>query len=200
MFSKKQNGFTIVEVIVSLSIFSIITSLFVVYIYRSYQSYHLFTNSSTTQEEARRVLNIMVKELRSAKESDNGDFPLAEVNPYSLTFYANIDSEEDTEKVRYFLQGTDLKKNVIKPSGDTYLGPGTESTICHNVINTTDIFKYYDKNYTGSEDPLGSPVDLNDVTFIKISLMIDDNPSEPPAAQEFESAASLRNLKTNLSE
>jgi len=200
MIFKQKNGFSVLEAVVTVFIFSIITGIFVVYIVRSYESYYLLSNSSKIQEKARQSLYNLSKEIRSAKQGEHEEFPIAEASEQSLIFYSNIDSLPDIEKVSYSLEGSNLKKNIIKPSGGTYLGPGHETIFLSNVINSGPIFNYFDKDYNGSGSPLNFPVDINEVTYIEISLSIDDDTEEPPGPQEFKTGICLRNLKTNLDE
>jgi hypothetical protein len=53
--------------------------------------------------EARRGIETMVKEIREAREGENGAYPLEFAGDKELIFYSDIDNDGETERVRYFL-------------------------------------------------------------------------------------------------
>ena len=120
----------------------------------------------------------------------------------SFTFYSNVDDDSFKERVRYFLDGTTLKKGIIKPSGTplTY-NPADEavSELIHGVANaTTSIFSYYDKNYDGTNQALIEPIDIATVRLVKITIVTDKDPQTPPGPMTLTTQISIRNLKDNL--
>jgi len=160
------------------------------------------SESLRAQEEARKAFKVITEETRPLSPSSLGAYAIAEASPSSFIFYSNIDSDPLKERVRYFLDGTVLKRGIIKPSGDPLsYNPDDETTseIIHNVANdTTPLFSYYDSDYDGTTPPLGEPVNVSSVRLVKITVLIDKNPSQPPAAITMATQVSMRNLKDNL--
>lgn len=99
----KLQSFTLLETIIAIAIFVIImtgTSLAIIAAYRSYG--YNFAQANAI-DEARRGVELMVKEIREAKPGDDGSFPIAKAEDKEFIFYSDIDQDEQTERVRYFL-------------------------------------------------------------------------------------------------
>jgi type II secretory pathway pseudopilin PulG len=160
-------------------------------------------DSISGAQDARSVLRTMAREIRSASPSSLGTYTISEASPQTFIFYSDIDDDGLKERVRYFLDDTDLKKGVIKPSGNPMVyDPGTEkivSLLVRNVRNgAQNVFDYYDTNYDGTTDSLPTPADIIAVRLVKITVIIDADVNRAPVAKTFESQVSLRNLKDNL--
>lgn len=203
MINNKKNkliyGFTIVETLFGISIFILIV-LAVTLFSRNVWVYNSSISSSLTNANAgREAIKKISHEIRTASPSNIGTYPISLANSSSFTFYSDIDGDGLKEKVRYFFSGNILKKGIIKPTGSPLNYNGTEvlSTVMSNVINTS-IFEYYDKNYSGTENPLSSPVDISSIRLVKITITVDEDPNRPPSAMTFSTQISMRNLKDNL--
>ena len=198
-----SRGLTIIEVTIVLGISSIILIALMRFLASGYPlSRAVFAQASAT-ETARPQLKRITFALREARESDAGGYPLVAVEPQRLVFYADIDDDDATERVRYELTGTTLVRGIIKPVGDplTY-PPGQEqvATVAAHVRNGADpVFVYYSGDYPADTDPL-TAADLNEVKYIQFRLLIDANTAADPAPLELISQVALRNLKTNLAE
>lgn len=197
-----KSGFSVTEVLVSIFILSLIG--LAVYSFQKdvFSLNRVISDSLTAQDEARRALKSMSAEIRTASPSSLGSYALVQTVTSSFTFYSNIDEDSFKERVRYFLDGTTLKKGVIKLSGAplTY-NPANESVIelIHDVANTTtSIFSYYDTNYDGTTQPLAEPIDIATVRLVKITIVIDKDPQVPPGPLTLSTQISMRNLKDNL--
>ncbi|MEK9201667.1 MAG: hypothetical protein AAB944_01715, partial [Patescibacteria group bacterium] len=106
------------------------------------------------------------------------------------------------ERVRYFLSGTDLRKGVIKPSGNPLqYNPASEtfSTLARDVRNGgQNLFDYYDANYDGTTAALTQPVSVSVVRLVKVTVIIDADINRAPSPKTFMTQVSFRNLKDNL--
>jgi len=204
-FKNHQNsksGFTIIEVLVSIFILTLIVS--VVYSFQKdvFSLNRIISDSLVAQEEARRNLKTMTAEIRTASPSSLGAYAIAQTATSSFIFYSNIDGDSFKERVRYFLDGTTLKKGIIKPSGAPLAyNPANETIIdlAHDVANTTtSIFSYYDTNYDGTTQPLAEPINVSVVRLVKITIVIDHDPLVSPGHITLTTQISIRNLKDNL--
>lgn len=155
------------------------------------------------QTSARRILKTIVKELREASPSSLGAYPVAVAATSTITFFSNIDGDTVKEQVRYFIQGKDFKKGVIKPTGSPLVyNPGVEqvTTLVKDVSNSTStpIFEYFDSTYTGTSTPLAQPVQVTRVRLVRITFKIEKDPYKAPNVITVISQVFLRNLKDNL--
>ncbi len=198
---KLSAGFSMMEAIVVISVFSIIMVALVsitIYFYRvnAYSIEQAFAVNS-----ARKGIEIMVEDIREATYSDEGAYPIIEVDAYSLTMYSDIDHDLNIERIRFFIEEDTFKRGTLKSSGDplTY-NPvneviGVVSTDVRNIDQTTSIFRYYDD--TGGEI-LNYDLNITNIAFIKVNLIVNINPNKLPNEFMLQSSATLRNLKTNL--
>jgi len=194
-------GFTLLEMAVALGIFSlVILSLSAIFIF-SFKTRNIIWEQLKTQDDGRRVVQAFVNELRSANYSSIGAYPLEKVSDQELIFYSNIDNDNYRERIRYFLDGTDFKKGITKPSGNPLVyTTSTEQilVVAQDVFNTTTpIFYYYSENYSGEESPLSTPISVTQVKIIGITLDLEAEPNISPAPFHIETKAQIRNLKTN---
>ncbi|PLX26584.1 hypothetical protein C0581_04090 [Candidatus Parcubacteria bacterium] len=199
---KNKTGVTLVEVIISIGIFSIITFGANWLIVNSLRSNTVIWEQLTTQSEGRKVLKQVVNEVRKAEESSVGSFPIAIASDNELAVYANVDSDSFRERIRFWLDGTTLKRGIIKPSGNPLSYTQTEHVveIAHEVKNIEQgvpVFVYYDEAYTGTQSALTSPISLTDIHVIRVQLELEKDPTKTPVPLHVESLLNIRNLKTN---
>lgn len=198
---KKQEGYTIVELLIAVGILGIIMIPIANLTADYYRTNELIKFQAFMQTEGRNATKQIVDDLRKTNQASNGAYAIDSVSGSSIAFYSNIDADSYFEKVRYFISGTDLKKGVIKPTGNPLVyNPANEiiSTLSKNVANGgTALFQYYDGTYNGSGSPLASPVDVTKIRMVKISLVLDNNLLKGPTSFRTEASVSLRNLKDN---
>jgi len=104
--SKKNFGFTLIEIIVAITIFSLIIIAISSLIITAYRSQSYTWQQSIAVEEARRGIETMVRELRQSRDGENGAYPIEKAGDKEIIFYSDIDKDGQTEKVRYFWGGT----------------------------------------------------------------------------------------------
>jgi type II secretory pathway component PulJ len=195
-------GFTLMEVVVTTGILGLIM-LAVGMFQANIFGYHLsLSNQLTSQHESRRAIEQIVAELRASSYAGNGGYPIETASATSLVFYTNADRDGGIERVRYYLNGSNLQRGIIEPSGTNpvlYTGTEASTIMVKNIVNgSTALFTYYDDSYAGSGIPLSPPVNVNEVRYVHIILMIDTDPNRPPLPLRVEGGASIRNLKENL--
>lgn len=198
-FINRKNGFTLLEITVAMSIFIIFMILSTDYIIKGFR-YTLFNSEQNeATQNAKKIMNIMIKEIREAAQSDRGDYLLDAVEEQSFSFYSNIDDNANTEKIRYFLDSGIFKKGIIEPTGDPleYLAINeTISNVAQHINNQTEtIFTYYDTDYNLIADPSANK---NNIRLIHISLKINVTPEIAPNDYYVNMDIQIRNLKDNL--
>ncbi len=106
---RKKEGFTLVESLVTLAIFSLILGAVLMGAFYILRDYSYGSEQSQAVEEARRGLETMIKELREAMPGDNGAYPIEKASDDEIIFYSDIDKDGKAEKVRYFWGSTEEK-------------------------------------------------------------------------------------------
>lgn len=198
-----KRGFTLLETLISISLFVGISIALWIFVNQSFFFNSYLGTSMNTQLDSRQILKRLVRELRGTSPSSLGSYPIALAGTSSITFYSNIDEDMQKEQIRYFLQGSELRRGETKPSGNPIvydLGDERLSTIAKNIVNSTStpIFDYFDKNYAGTSSPLAFPINIADVRLVRITLIIDNNPNNLPLAVTVTTQVNLRNLKDNF--
>ena len=196
-------GFTLIETLVVLSIFTLAVILVGSFVVQGFKINRFTMEQGDAISYAQKGIDIMVKEIREASPSENGSYPITLALDQSITFYSDIDADEMVEQVRYYLDGTDLKKATINPSGfpPVYTGEETVSTISRYVRNNPDpIFYYYNGDFPGDEEnnPLTTPAPTNEIRLVRVFLKVNVDPEKAPEHFILISNSQLRNLKNNL--
>jgi prepilin-type N-terminal cleavage/methylation domain-containing protein len=199
----KSAGFTAVEVIISIAIISVIGYMVGQWAADIFRFNAIIANGLDAQLDARRVVKTIASELREASPSSTGAYPIALASTSELIFYGDIDNDGTKERVRYYLSGLILKKDVVKPTGNplTYSGGTTTSNIINDIRNSsTSIFTYYDTNYDGTTTtaPLAYPIDILAIRLIQVNIAVDRDPYRSPVPLYINTQVSIRNLKDNL--
>ncbi len=199
--SARSQGLTLIEIVIVTAITGLIVlavASFAISILRTSRSVN---DALTATEEARRTVLNFTDELRSALPSSLGSYQIAETGATNITFYSDIDQDDYIERLRYFVQGTTLKRGVLKPTGSPlqYTEQNEAISIAvNNLINTTNVFSYYDTNYAGSGNPLTIPPDIPSIRFVRISVQINRSATEAPDTYTLTSDVAIRSLKDNL--
>lgn len=194
----KRSGYTLIELVIAIGMVAVIIGAVVGIQLAVRESTDFSLTTLITVDQANGVLQEMARTVRNARSGDNGTFMLEVVNDQELAFYGNVDSDAATERVRYFLEGTMLKRGVIEPTSFPVEYPADQEKI--KVLTETvqnggnPLFYYYD----GNNNLLAQLGRLNETTFIRIVVTANSNPDRPEGNYQLESFAQIRNLKTNL--
>ena len=191
----QKQAFTLMEILVVVSIFSIIAVISSRFLITGFKSTKFNEEQEEAIEHGRDAIDEMTRTIRSANFSEAGDYVLSVINPQEIKFYADPDFDNIMEKVSYYLEGSVLKKSIIEPSGTpaTYSGAPIISTITEYINNDTEaIFSYY-KYDTG----FVTTSVLGEVRMVKVYIKINVTPSRAPGDYILQSDVQLRNLKDN---
>ena len=193
-----MRAFTLIETLVTIIIFALIMGAMTGAVIMLYRTQGYTWQQSQAIDEARKGIETMVKEIREAKEGEDGSYIIEEAQDYEFIFYSDIDKDQAVERVRYFVDGVDFKKGVTDPTGWPVSYPSENEDIyvlSQYVRNQPPIFHYYD----GDDNAIVElPARLKDTKLMKLYLVINLNPNRPPQDFVLESAVQIRNLKTNL--
>lgn len=199
-----NKGFTIIETMIAILIFILgLGTLFgmVVNLYRT-QNYTL--QQSQAIAEAKRGIETMTREIREATTAQDGSYIIESADDFELIFYSDIDKDEDIERVRYFVEGTEFKKGVAEPSQVSQISDLPVEYLINQekiyilsryVRNSPPVFEYYDEN---GQKITSYPARRKDTKLIKLTLVINVDPNRPPQDFVLETEVQIRNLKSNL--
>jgi len=102
-FQIKMKSFTLIEAIITISIFGLAMAAVLGFILMLYRAHGYEWEQSLAISEARRGIETMAKEIREAREGENGAYPIEYAGDKEFIFYSDIDNDGKTERVRYFL-------------------------------------------------------------------------------------------------
>ncbi len=199
-----QVGFTLIELIVGIAIFTILALGIIVLVSNILTSSSQQSGLLADSDQGRKLAFRIMGEVRNGSTSNTGAYTLATADAQQLIFYSNVDGGVDIERVRYYLASGSLYRGIVKPTGSplTYnLGSETSSVVQKNVANgAIPLFYYYDDTYDGTSDTfLAQPVNVTDVRMIKLNLRVYNKAGKTNTNYYTVTASgTIRGLKTNL--
>jgi type II secretory pathway pseudopilin PulG len=200
----KKSGFTIPEVLIAIFITVVIITIIILIQNTVLDQQQLVTNSYISMNTANNSVQQMVKEIRNCQFAENGAYLLEVLNDQEISFFSNVDDDDEIEKVHYRLEGSDLVKSVIDPTDYPVDYPPENAktkVVAENVVNGQEpIFYYYNSDYP--LDELNNPLVLSQratqTRLIGINLIININQNILAKNYQIESYAHIRTLKDNL--
>ena len=196
----KQKGMSLIEMIVYIAVFAFVMLAITNAMISFYQANRYTLEQMSQLDSARKGLNSMVFSLREAAYSASGAYPLEVLSSNNITFYSDVDNDGVIERVRYFLNGNNFQRGIIKPVGIPAVydsGNETITTVAEYIRNTEqglNIFTYFDT--VGAQ--MSAPYTIINVRWVQIKLVVNVNPATMPNEFTLRTSATLRNLKSNL--
>lgn len=153
-------------------------------------------NQASAVASAQRGIDKMVRVIREASYAANGAYPVVTMSAHQFSIYSDVDSDQYSEKVRFYVEGSDLRQGTIEAAGDppTYSGAEAVSVLSayvRNIDTGLTTFHYYNKN--GAE--ILDYTKVGDVRFLTVDMIVDVDPSKIPTVLNMRTSAMLRNLK-----
>ena len=131
---KFNRGFSLVEIVVVVGILGVIMLAISSFQVNVITNNKYSQDSLSSAQDARSILSVIVRELRSASPGNDGSFAIAQAATNTIVFYSDTDGDGLKEKIRYFVSTTTLKKGIIKPTG---------SPLSYVAANETQLFLAY---------------------------------------------------------
>jgi len=198
--NKNQKGFSILELVVAISIFTVL--LFVaVYLFQSiFTSPKQQISAMDNIDRARIVLSGFTNEIRNAANGKDGSYPLNEASDGEIIFFTNFGAQGSVNRIRYYIDDNILYKGIIEPAGNPPVYNVLSETVSPVLSGVSDgFFSYYNGDYNGQTDSLLQPVNINQVKFIKMNLSVSGQTvSEDGGLVSVAAGATMRTLKDNL--
>lgn len=199
---QKEQGMTLVELLVVISIYTVL----MVVIFTSIQSLYQYNAYSIAQaneiDNVRRGLLVLSRDLREMTFAEDGSFPIVQKGTHQIGFYSDIDRDDSVEYVEYELATTTIfYKRIYNPTGFppvyNLAVPDEEiilSDFVQNLLQATSTFLYYDTD--GNE--LNNGDLLTEVRYIRAQLIVNIDPIRSPGEFMLRTSIAPRNLKDNL--
>lgn len=195
----RRSGFTLVELVVAMAIVAVVAVLFMRLSRDITDSTLRFSGSLVTQQSIQATLEVMIPEIRSIAQSNDGAFPISAAATSSFEFYSDIDRDGLFDRVRYFLSDTTFKKGVIEPTGSPLTYATSNEVVrdlVYNVVPAVQIFSYYDSTATSSQSTaLPLPIDPLLIKTVRISLFANQGTASKPSIVGVNNEATIRNLR-----
>lgn len=197
-------GFTIIETIIAIAIFSFISIGTSLLFREVLGGSNQHAKSLDTADRARVLEFTFINELRNAAVGHDGSSPINEASDAQIVFYSTYRSTPGiVQRIRYYVATGTLYKGVIVPTGSPLsynLGSEMITPIQYDIVNTgTPYFYYYDGNYAGTSTPLVQPVNINRIKFVRMNLnLLTQTERNSTTTFVLSAGASIRALKNNL--
>lgn len=130
-----KKGFTFIEVIIVIAIFTIVLGAISSFSLNFYNNQKFISDYSNIVDQAKFGVFRMVKELREAKTGEDGSYPLIFAGDKEIVFFADVDNDGVVEKVRYFL-GSVQSADYTQTCSTNTTG-GSCSVVFSNFFNGT---------------------------------------------------------------
>lgn len=181
---KNNSGLTLIELLLSTLLITIIVGLVTLSYFNSTKAAGTTINVATSVKDARTAMYRITKDIREIREESGIEIADTDV----ITFYSNVDSDEEFEKVHYYLENDGDFYSLLRQVND-----GNSIIVITHIISD-QIFSYA---AVFGEDSLATPVDsseLDSVRSIGINLVIDqESTTEGNRTIDLETSVTLRN-------
>jgi prepilin-type N-terminal cleavage/methylation domain-containing protein len=192
----RARGYTLIEMLVVIAIISIVMPTLLTVIIALYREHHAVFSEALAVTKATDALGSMVRDIRSATYGADGSLPIAAIAPDSLAMFTDTDGDGSIEHVRYFLDGTTIKRGTIEPTATATYPPADETveTLATDIVNDstgTPLFRFY--SATSSEITTTSR--MLDIRRIEVRVIAQVSFIHQATPVTLHSSASIRNLK-----
>lgn len=199
---KKRAAFTLVETVVVIALFTLLSLLIFSIVTSLYQTNSYTLEQANEIESARRGVQFWTRDVREMTHAATGAYPVARLENNRMGFYSDIDKDLSIEYVEYVLSTTTLYKYTYEPVGN----PPTYST---TTPTRTEIISLYVRNlsqgqnmftyYNEAGNVLASPsAMISDMRYVTMNIIVNIDPARSPGEFMLRSSATPRNLKENL--
>lgn len=201
---KNTKGFTILEVVIALFLFTMTIGAVMIFFVYYLRNYSFSFEENQLVNIAQSGMTQMIRHIREARNGENGAWPIVEAGNTSFTLFSDVTDDGRTDRVRYFVDGTDLKRGVVEPTVPPVTYPlGTEqiTTIATNLnLSGASIFTYYNGNWPSDvvNNPLAAASRQLNTRYVTIYLKIDVQTNFGAQPYELSSGVQIRSMKDNL--
>ncbi len=197
---KNNSGMTLVEMILAVTITAVLIGIIAVIVIQAFYVNRYSIEQGINLASLQNTLRNFSTNVREAKQSDSGSYMIVAADDFEFTFYSNIDDDDATERLHYYLEGSQLKLGVSEGSGFPVAYPENDQEVRDvgfGIVNTAEqpVFYYFGSDYPiASEDPLETPVSPEEITLVKIGVYANVNTDHVPDSMYMETFVRPRNI------
>lgn len=195
-------GMTLPEVLVGVFVVTLLLGIISTLIIRAFYVNRYTIEQGLNTAEVQKTIRLFTRNMREAKQADNGAYMLETAEDFELEFYANIDDDQATERLTYYLEDNILKLGITEATGFPLAYPGDFDEvrfIGNGVVNngSQPLFYYYNREYPIDTDnnPLTTPANVEEIGLIKLDLFVNVNTEEVPDSTHMETFIRPRNIE-----
>lgn len=199
---KFHRGMTLVEMLVIISIYTVLMLAITASVVHLYQINGYNMAQSYEVDHARRGLHTWLQDAKEMTYADDGTFPIAIMGDHRIGFYSDIDKDYSVEFIEYVLTSSNLYKNTYEATGyppvyNFTVPTKTEllSEYVQNINQGVITFTYFDN--VGTQLSTTTAL-LTDVRYIEAKIIVNIDPFRSPGEFLLRSGMAPRNLKDNL--
>jgi prepilin-type N-terminal cleavage/methylation domain-containing protein len=194
-------GFTLVEMLVALAIFSLGIAATVLVFAKTIKSKAYALEMGKSSFIVSRSVGDLISYMRKARQSDGGAYPIVRADKNDLVLYSDFDKDTVTERLHIYLSEGRVFLGICKPSNtmpktyDVDYDNDEIRELAKQIVNTPDdpMFTYFDRDYPESS-AIAATEDVSQIRLIKIFLKINIDPNRAPDNIQQQSFVELRNL------
>ncbi len=177
---KTKKGMSLVELLVAMSILVIVSSglsVFFINIWRA-RSNEIEMGSSLLKVS--QSIGRMTNVIRQSSQADSGAYLIDSADDFDLIVYADIDEDDNKERMHYYLDGTEIKVGITDPDLGTNPSypeaDGSTIVIATDVVNEVDepLFVYYDNNYA----EMTTPASIPPIRLVRVNVRVNTDPNK----------------------
>lgn len=139
--------------------------------------------------------------LREACQSSTGEYPINSASDFELVFFSNVDDDSAIERVRIFLENTQLKMGIAEADGFPATYPENdqeERIIGTGIVNAPEqpIFYYYNRDYPKDQinNPLQGDFFPQEIGLIQLDVFVNIEPGHTPENMRMQTFIRPRNI------
>lgn len=199
-----QSGLTLIELLVAMVLIVILATAVLGLQYILGQNRKIAIDNYYNVDRANVNMNAIVREIRTARLSENGSYPIESAGDNQIVFFSDLDFDGQAERVRYTLSDNVLEKGVTEPTGAPAIYPPANEKVASvaDIVRNQEnpMFTYYNGDWPNDtvNNPLSTPPSLSEIKLVKVYLRLNVEDSEPGNDYILESFAGIRMLKDNL--
>jgi len=200
----RQAGFTFLEVIMAMFMGAMVVTVGFAVNKMVTTNYAAGFQEVQQLDEVGMIVRRWVNELREARDGENGAYPIEVAADNEVIFYSDVDNDQKTERVRYYLDGNNLRRGLVEPTGD----PAGYNLAEENVKLVSDklvaggepLLTYYNKDYPGDtvNNPLSLANRLLNTRVIRIHVEVGLSSEFIAKNFNWDSMVQLRNLANKI--
>lgn len=197
-----ENGMTLVELVMATAIMTLLMTAMSIMVIRVYDANKYVIEQGLNNHQLQNSIRSFSTNLREARQSDAGGYLIESADDFDLVFFANIDDDQDVERVHYYLDGQQLKMGTAKAAGFPAIYPEADEeviTVGNGIVNTSSqpIFYYYNRDYPEDQTTnlIETPAAVEEISLVKIDVFANINPNHIPDQMRMETFVKPRNIE-----